>query len=136
MIGTTLKQRFFLERELGRGGMGAVYRAVDQVLQRPVAIKVLRDLRGEEVGRRLRLEAQILARLLHEQIVRLYDFDEENGTFYFIMEEVDGESYYRRRKALSLAEAARGPGPDRPRRSTTRTARGSSTATSSPATSC
>ena len=58
-IGATLNQRFLLEKELGRGGMGAVYSATDQLLQRKVAIKVLREQSGEEVGRRLRLEAQI-----------------------------------------------------------------------------
>ena len=58
-IGTTLKERFLLERELGRGGMGAVYSATDQVLQRNVAIKLLKERSGDEVGKRLRLEAQI-----------------------------------------------------------------------------
>lgn len=104
VIGTTLKQRFHLEKELGRGGMGAVYKAVDQTLQRSVAIKVLKDLSGEEVGRRLRLEAQILARLVHENIVRLYDFDEQDGTFYFIMEEVDGASLFQRWKHVRIPE--------------------------------
>ena len=74
VIGTTFNQRFTLEKELGRGGMGAVYRATDQILQRNVAIKVLKEQCGEEVAKRIRLEAQILARLLHDNIVRLYDF--------------------------------------------------------------
>jgi eukaryotic-like serine/threonine-protein kinase len=104
VIGTTLKDRFHLERELGRGGMGAVYKAVDQTLQRSVAIKVLKELGGEEVGRKLRLEAQILARLIHEHIVRLYDFDEQRGTFYFIMEEVDGPSFFHRWKNVTIPE--------------------------------
>jgi serine/threonine-protein kinase len=104
LIGTTLKQRFVIERELGRGGMGAVYKATDQVLQRSVAIKMLRELSGDEVGRRIRLEAQILARLLHDNIVRLYDFDVDDGTFYFIMEEVDGTSFLKRWKKITIAE--------------------------------
>ena len=73
-IGTTLNERFLLGQELGRGGMGAVYSATDQVLQRSVAIKLLKEQSGEEVGKKLRLEAQIAARLLHDNVVRIYDF--------------------------------------------------------------
>ncbi|SIO59105.1 serine/threonine protein kinase [Singulisphaera sp. GP187] len=107
MIGTTLNQRFSLEKELGRGGMGAVYRATDQILQRSVAIKVLKEQSGDEVNRRIRLEAQILARLLHDHVVRLYDFGEANGTWYLVMEEVDGTSYLRRWRSITLAERLR-----------------------------
>lgn len=107
MIGTTLNQRFSLEKELGRGGMGAVYRATDQILQRSVAIKVLKEQSGEEVNRRIRLEAQILARLLHEHVVRIYDFGEAAGTWFLVMEEVDGTSYLRRWRQLSLTERLR-----------------------------
>jgi serine/threonine-protein kinase len=107
VIGSTLKQRFKIEKELGRGGMGAVYKATDLVLQRSVAIKILRDVSGDEIDLRIRLEAQILARLLHDNIVRLYDFDEDNGTCYFIMEEVDGTSFFRRWKKIVLSERLR-----------------------------
>jgi serine/threonine-protein kinase len=106
-IGTTLNERFTLERELGRGGMGAVYRATDQVLQRSVAIKVLKEAGGEEVGRRIRLEAQILARLLHENVVRLYDFGVSEGVYFLVMEEVDGTSFSRRWRNLPMAERLR-----------------------------
>ena len=58
-IGSTLNERFLLNRELGRGGMGEVFSAVDQVLQRQVAIELLKEQSGEEVGRRLRLKAQV-----------------------------------------------------------------------------
>ncbi|WP_152049287.1 serine/threonine-protein kinase [Tautonia marina] len=102
MIGTTLKRRFSIDRELGRGGMGAVFRALDLTLQRPVAIKILRELGGPEVHERLGLEARILARLQHDGIVRLYDFDQEDGITYFIMEEVDGPSYHLRWKDLPI----------------------------------
>src|SRR5271165_4727445 len=107
VIGTTLNQRFTLDKELGRGGMGAVYRATDQVLQRTVAIKILRERTGDEVGRKIRLEAQILARLVHDNIVRLYDFGEADGTYYFVMEEVDGSSFVRRWKQIALSERLR-----------------------------
>jgi serine/threonine-protein kinase len=104
LLGTTLNQRFTLDKELGRGGMGAVYRATDLILQRTVAIKVLKELTGEDVGRRICVEAQILARLLHDNIVRLYDFNKDNGTYYFIMEEVDGTSFQKRWKRIGLPE--------------------------------
>jgi hypothetical protein len=84
--------------------MGAVYRATDLVLQRTVAIKVLKELTGEEVGKRLRVEAQILARLLHENIVRLYDLSIDGGTYFFVMEEVVGSSFQKRWKKLALAD--------------------------------
>ncbi len=107
LIGTTLNGRFTLEKELGRGGMGAVYRATDSILGRRVAIKVLKDMTGDEVGHRIRLEAQILARLVHHNIVRLYDFNADAGTYYFIMEEVDGTSFARRVKKIPLSERMR-----------------------------
>src|SRR4051794_38374138 len=87
--------------------MGAVYRATDQILNRTVAIKVLKDQTGDEVGKKIRLEAQILARLLHENIVRLYDFGQSDGIYFLVMEEVDGSSYARRGKHLRLAERLR-----------------------------
>lgn len=109
-IGTTLKNRFLLEKELGRGGMGAVYSATDQVLQRNVAIKVLKEQGGgDDVGKRLRLEAQIAARLLHENVVRIYDIDQDQdqGTWYLIMEQVDGTSYVKRWRGLTLIDRLR-----------------------------
>jgi serine/threonine-protein kinase len=103
-IGTTLNQRFLLEKELGHGGMGAVYSATDQLLERKVAIKVLKEQSGEEVGKKLRLEAQIAARLLHENVVRIYDFGQAETTYYLVMEEVSGTSYAKRWRKLSLIE--------------------------------
>ncbi len=102
-IGTTLNRRFLLKQELGRGGMGAVYSANDQILQRSVAIKLLKEQNGEEVGKRLRLEAQIAARLLHDNVVRIYDFGEAEGIWYLVMEEVTGSSYVKRWRVLTLA---------------------------------
>ena len=106
-IGTMLNQRFLLEKELGRGGMGAVYSATDQVLRRSVAIKVLKDRGGEEVGKKLRLEAQIAARLLHENVVRIYDFGQAEATYYLVMEEVSGTSYAKRWRHLAMEDRLR-----------------------------
>jgi eukaryotic-like serine/threonine-protein kinase len=106
-IGTTLNQRFLLEKELGRGGMGAVYSANDDVLDRKVAIKVLKEHSGDEVGKKLRLEAQIAARLVHENVVRIYDFGQADGTYFLVMEAVIGTSFSKRWRHLELAERLR-----------------------------
>ena len=106
-IGTSLNHRFTLDKELGRGGMGAVYRATDQVLARNVAIKILKEPGGDEVGKQIRLEAQILARLLHDNVVRIYDFGESEDIYFLVMEEVDGTSFSKRWRVLPLAERLR-----------------------------
>ena len=130
-VGAMLNERFTLDKELGQGGMGTVYRAADQLLGRNVAIKLLKDSGAEEEAEKIRLEAQILARLVHDRIVRLYDFGESQGTCFLVMEEVDGPSFSNRWRDLLLgdrlricgqvAEAldyAHAPGGDPPRRQT------------------
>ncbi len=106
-VGATLSERFTLDRELGEGGMGTVYRATDQLLGRSVAIKFLKDSRTGEQAERIRLEAQILARLVHDKIVRLYDFGESEGNYFLVMEEVNGPSFSTRWRDLSLADRLR-----------------------------
>ena len=91
-VGATLNERFTLDQGLGQGGMGTVYRATDKLLGRNVAIKFLKDSGTEEDAHRIRLEAQILARLLHDKIVRLYDFGESEGHYFLVMEEVNGQA--------------------------------------------
>jgi serine/threonine-protein kinase len=83
--------------------MGAVYSATDVLLERKVAIKVLKEQSGEDVGKKLRLEARIAARLLHENVVRIYDFGCADATYFLVMEEVNGTSYSKRWRHLSLA---------------------------------
>ena len=102
-VGATLNERFTLDKELGQGGMGTVYRATDQLLGRNVAIKLLKDSGTEKEAEQIRLEAQILARLVHDKIVRLYDFGESEGTYFLVMEEVNGPSFCE-----SLAKPAPG----------------------------
>ncbi len=84
--------RYRLEKKVGEGGMGAVYRAVDDALGRVVALKILpRDkARNEMLVRRFKAEARAAANLKHENIVGVYDSGEADGYLYIAMEFVDG----------------------------------------------
>ncbi len=106
-VGAILGERFTLVEELGQGGMGTVYRATDQVLGRSVAIKLLKDAGTPEGAGKIHLEAQILARLVHDRIVRLYDFGQSDGTCFLVMEEVDGPSFANRWRDLLLVDRLR-----------------------------
>src|SRR5262245_3383085 len=80
--------------ELGRGGMGIVYRARQLSLQREVALKVIRDgaLAGAPQRARFRVEAEAAARMRHPNIVAVYDVGEHAGRPFFAMELIDGPS--------------------------------------------
>jgi hypothetical protein len=84
--------RYRIEAELGRGGMGVVYRARDTALERTVALKELpHHLAGRsDVARRFRQEARLLARLSHPHIVQVHDLLEEAGRLWIALEFVDG----------------------------------------------
>ena len=87
-----------LQSRLGRGGMGAVFKARQESLDRTVAIKVLSPrLEGDEIyiSRFLR-EARAVARLNHKNVIAGIDVGEANGHHYFVMEHVDGETASRR----------------------------------------
>lgn len=90
---------------LGRGGMGAVYQAVQPDLDRRVAIKLLppETARDGEFMERFRREAALLARLDHPGIVRLYDFGQRDEFAYFVMEFVDGEDLAQRLTAGAMS---------------------------------
>lgn len=85
---------FRIEKTIGRGGMGAVYKAVYEEVNEVVALKVLLDSVAEDSELRSRFEAEIetLKRLRHPNIVRLYGFGQEEGLLYYAMEYVDGPS--------------------------------------------
>ena len=90
----TVDNKYRIEQLLGRGGMGAVYRARDMRLDRLVALKVVRaELLGDpEARQRFRREAQIVARLQHPSIVAVYDYGTfADGGAYLVMELVRGE---------------------------------------------
>ena len=97
-LGTTIAGKYAVEARLGRGAMGAVYRARHLALDKSVAIKILhRELAVEPTFvARFRREAKAASRLDHPNSIRVFDFGEEaNGVLYLAMEYVDGPDLYR-----------------------------------------
>ena len=99
MIGALIQDRYRIDSELGRGGMGIVYRAEDTLLERPVAIKVVSTAGlGTEGRSRLLQEARAAARLNNPHIVAIYDVgqaklpDLGGETSYIVMELVEGQT--------------------------------------------
>ncbi len=107
-----LGEAYTIEGEIGRGGMGVVYRARDERLQRRVAIKVLPPELAfqKDIRERFTREAQTAARLSHPHIVPIHDVGEGQGLVYFVMGYVEGESLgarIKRRGKLPADEARR-----------------------------
>ncbi|MFI1765881.1 protein kinase [Streptomyces sp. NPDC020800] len=155
-VGRLLAGRYRVAARLGRGGMGVVWRAVDEVLGREVAVKELRtytDAAGPELSElrlRMQREARAAARVRHPGVVAVHDIAEVDGRPLIVMELIDGPSLddvLRERGTLDPHEAARigAAVTDAPPLSASlerevpprrpHTARVSCTATSSPATS-
>ncbi|HEY3397814.1 MAG TPA: Stk1 family PASTA domain-containing Ser/Thr kinase [Armatimonadota bacterium] len=90
MEGTVLAGRYRLESEIGEGGLAIVYKARDTVLERPVAVKLLRAefASAPQVVARFRREAHAAAKLNHPNIIQIYDTgqDEDRGLYYLVME--------------------------------------------------
>jgi eukaryotic-like serine/threonine-protein kinase len=92
---TRFAQRFVLEREIGTGGMARVFLGRDEVLDRPVAVKILNSQHGgTDIGARFRREGRTAARLSHPNIVQVYDAGEDElegrEVSYIVMEYVPG----------------------------------------------
>ncbi len=103
-VGETLSDRYRLDEEIGRGGMGIVFRAWDVELERPVAVKVLSaQLEAGEARDRLFREARAAAALSHPHVVAVHDVGEHDHMPYFVMELVEGPSL-RDHKPESLEE--------------------------------
>jgi serine/threonine-protein kinase len=92
--GRRLKDRYRLERTLGRGGMAAVWLGHDEVLDRPVAVKVLSDTIASDpvFVARFRREARTAAGLSHPSLAGVYDFSDEGERPYLVMQFVPGET--------------------------------------------
>lgn len=86
--------RYRLMDKVGEGGMAVVYRAMDELLGRVVAVKMLREqfTADREFVERFRREAQAAARLSHPHVVQVFDVGHDRGTHYIVMEFVDGKS--------------------------------------------
>jgi serine/threonine protein kinase len=109
MIGRVVGNYRILE-SLGRGGMGEVFRAIDLMLERQVAIKVLhRHLTQDpDMLQRFRAEAVMLAKLDHPNIATLHNFFEQQGDYFMVMQYIDGETFeslLRRYGVLPLRRA-------------------------------
>jgi serine/threonine protein kinase/tetratricopeptide (TPR) repeat protein len=98
IVQSLVKNRYQLLEELGKGGMGVVFRAYDSLLERNVAVKILSspDL-GSDSRIRLLHEAQAAAKLNHPNIVSIYDAGEEDDQSFIIMELLEGQSLYDRK---------------------------------------
>src|SRR5947209_847842 len=93
MVGRKLGKYHVVET-LGRGGMGTVYKAIDETLDREVAIKILNpDLMDGETVKRFRHEAVTLAKLNHPRIAHVYDLAREGDSLLMVMEYVRGETF-------------------------------------------
>jgi serine/threonine protein kinase len=94
MPGTQISGRYELGDRLGSGGMSTVYRATDRVLERTVAVKILAEHLSddEKFVARFRREALSVAKLIHPNIVQVYDTGVDSGRHYIVMEYVEGKS--------------------------------------------
>jgi len=92
--GRLLGNRYEIKEKIGNGGMAMVYKAKDQVLNRFVAIKILRDefTTDEEFIKRFSIEAQSAASITHPNIVSVYDVGNEGNLYYIVMELIKGKT--------------------------------------------
>src|SRR3981081_2671219 len=102
LLGTTLNGRYLLEARIGTGGMSTVYRALDETLQRQVAIKLMnREITSDsDQLERFRREARAVAQLSHPHIVGVIDAGEDDGRPYIVFEYVEGETLKDRIRRL------------------------------------
>ncbi len=97
-------REYNIQEKIGEGGMGVVYKAYDLNLERYVAIKAIHAAltSNEELINRFKQEARLQSRLVHPNIVSLYNLFSENNIYYMVMEYVDGETLSQRIKRVGL----------------------------------
>jgi serine/threonine protein kinase len=102
--GSVLAGRYQIQTLLGKGGMGAVYRAHDKILDETVALKILLSTvaRSPEMGRRFRSEIKLARKVSHRNVCRIHEYGEEGTLRYICMEYIEG---------INLKQAIRAKGP-------------------------
>ena len=108
--GTFLQDRYEILDQIGSGGMSDVYKALCHKLNRPVAIKVLKEEFSSDSGfvSKFKMEAQAAARLSHPNIVNIYDVVDEGNLHYIVMELIEGitlKNYITKKGCLDVKEA-------------------------------
>ncbi|WP_096435458.1 Stk1 family PASTA domain-containing Ser/Thr kinase [Alteribacter populi] len=110
MIGKRINDRYKIIKSVGGGGMADVYLAHDMILNRDVAVKVLKEQfsQDEDFIRRFRREAQAATSLSHPNVVNIYDVGEEDRLYYLVMEYIEGptlKEYIQQKGSLEVDEA-------------------------------
>ena len=108
--GTTFAGRYEIIEELGKGGMGKVYRVEDKKIKEEVALKLIKPeiASDKKTIERFRNELRMARKISHRNVCRMYDLGEEKGTHYITMEYVPGEdlkSFIRRSEQLTVGKA-------------------------------
>ena len=111
LVGKVLADRYEIREEVGKGGMAQVYKAWCNLLNRYVAIKVLKEefKDDKEFVRRFNVEAQAAAGISNPHVVSIYDVGCENGLYYIVMEYIEGitlKEYIEEKGKLPWREAA------------------------------
>ena len=109
-IGTTFARKYQILDEIGKGGMGVVYKTLDKEINEDIAIKILKSEISQDnaIIERFRNELKIARRISHKNVCRMYDLNKEEGTYYITMEYVPGEDLkdvIRREDKLSPEKA-------------------------------
>jgi hypothetical protein len=101
--GQVVLGRYTIERELGRGGMGAVYLARDSKLSERVALKTISSVLAnepDELAERFRMEVQAARKVTHPNVIRIHDLGEDGPLLFLSMEFIEGETLFKRVKRL------------------------------------
>ena len=109
LVGKELGNRYEILEKIGEGGMATVYKAKDRLLNRYVAVKILKSEYSKDTlfVKRFKIEAQSAASLTHPNIVSVYDVGEDNGVNYIVMELLEGDTlkdYIEKKGKLTLDE--------------------------------